>query len=63
MSFTEGVPQRLVLGPQFFTMYTAPLGDIIEAHEINYINEKFGYKIWIHTHFISRSTSAPSTFC
>ncbi|XP_038044104.1 uncharacterized protein LOC119718766 [Patiria miniata] len=33
----HGVPRGSVLGPVIFTMYTAPLGDILNAHGINYM--------------------------
>ncbi len=33
----EGVPQGSVFGPSIFTMYTAPLDDIILAHGIDYM--------------------------
>ena len=31
-----GVPQRYVLGPMLFTMYTSPLGDMVRIHQIQF---------------------------
>jgi len=33
----EGVPQGSVFGPTIFTMYFAPIGDIINAHGVKYM--------------------------
>ena len=48
----EGVPQRSVIGPVSFTMYTSPLEDIIESHGFGrmiYANDTQVYVIFKHT--------------
>ena len=36
VALNQGVPQGSVIGPRAYTMYTRPLGDIINTHNLQY---------------------------
>ena len=54
---TEGVPQGSVAGPPIFTMYTAPIGDIIKMHGIDHITYADDTQLYLVLHPSNRDNA------